>query len=425
MVRAFEPNAHQPHGSMQVFTKPSRIIVTCNRGLAPGVQAELTELGFRPTDAFNTGVELVGTMTDCIRLNLTLRCASQVMYSLRRFRCEDPDDLYRSITDIPWETLIASGGYFTVNSNVVHPSIRSGMFANVKVKDAIVDRMRKATGERPDSGPELRGTVVYLFWRNEDAEIFIDTSGETLAKHGYRKIPGKAPMVEALAAGTILASKWDRRSTFVNPMCGSGTIAIEAALLATQRYPGLLRSRYAFMHVLGFDRNMYRTERERLDQLKTDVSDLRIIATDISPEAVKITKINAEAADVSRWIECKECDFRETEIPETGGVLMFNPEYGERLGEETELIETYSAIGDFMKKKCGGYWGYVFTGNRELGKKIGLKPKRRIEFVTAQLDCRLLEFELYSGTRREKPPLENLPLESTPDSSETPPSDLS
>ena len=136
-------------------------------------------------------------------MNLMLRCASQVMYSLRRFRCEDPDDLYRAITDIPWETLIASGGYFTVNSNVVHPSIRSGMFANVKVKDAIVDRMRKATGERPDSGPELRGTVVYLFWRNEDAEIFIDTSGETLAKHGYRKIPGKAPMVEALAAGTI------------------------------------------------------------------------------------------------------------------------------------------------------------------------------------------------------------------------------
>jgi len=388
---------------MQVFTQPSRIIVTCNRGLAPGVQQELTELDYRPTGAFNTGVELIGTMTDCIRLNLTLRCASQVMYSLRKFRCEDPDELYRVITAIPWESLIASGGYFTVNSNVVHPSIRSGMFANVKVKDAIVDRMRQATGERPDSGPELRGTVVYLFWRNEDAEIFIDTSGETLAKHGYRKIPGKAPMVEALAMGTILASKWDRRSPFVNPMCGSGTIAIEAALLATKRYPGLLRSRYAFMHVLGFDRNLYRVERERLDQLKTEVDGLQILASDVSPEAVKIARTNAEAADVANLISFSVCDFRETPIPESGGVLMFNPEYGERMGEEADLIETYSEIGDFMKKKCGGYWGYVFTGNRELGKKIGLKPKRRIEFVTAQLDCRLLEFELYSGTRREKP----------------------
>lgn len=385
---------------MQVFTNPSRIIVTCNRGLAPCIQRELTELGFTPTGAFNTGVELIGTMLDCIRLNLTLRCASQVMYSLRKFRCDDPDELYRVIASIPWESLIASGGYFTVNSNVVHPTIRSGMFANVKVKDAIVDRMRKATGERPDSGPELRGTVVYLFWRNEDAEIFIDTSGETLAKHGYRKIPGKAPMVEALAAGTILASKWDRKAPFVNPMCGSGTIAIEAALLATNRYPGLLRTRYAFMHVLGFDRNMYRVERERLDQLKSTAEGVRIIATDISPEAVQFARTNAEAADVSKLIEFSVVDFRETEIPAEGGVLMFNPEYGERLGEEAELIETYSEIGDFMKKKCGGYWGYVFTGNRELGKRIGLKPKRRIEFVTAQLDCRLLEFELYAGTRR-------------------------
>jgi putative N6-adenine-specific DNA methylase len=388
---------------MQVFSTPSRIIVTCNRGLAPGVQRELTELGYEPTGAFNTGVELIGTMNDCIRMNLTLRCASQVMYSLRRFRCEDPDELYRVITAIPWETLIASGGYFTVNSNVVHPTIRSGMFANVKVKDAIVDRMRNTTGERPDSGPELRGTVVYLFWRNEDAEIFIDTSGETLAKHGYRKIPGKAPMVEALAAGTILATRWDRQVPLVNPMCGSGTLAIEAALIATHRYPGLLRNRYAFMHVLGFDRNVYRVERERLDQEKSTASGLRIIATDISPEAIQISRTNAEAADVAELIEFSVCDFRETEMPAGGGVLMFNPEYGERLGEEAELIETYSQIGDFMKKKCGGYWGYVFTGNRELGKKIGLKPKRRIEFVTAQLDCRLLEFELYAGTRREKP----------------------
>ena len=409
MVRPMQPTSRICLGSMQVFTQPSRIIVTCNRGLAPGVQQELNELGFTPTGSFNTGVELVGTMTDCIRLNLTLRCASQVMYSLRKFRCEDPDELYRVITAIPWESLIASGGYFTVNSNVVHPSIRSGMFANVKVKDAIVDRMRKATGERPDSGPELRGTVVYLFWRNEDAEIFIDTSGETLAKHGYRKIPGKAPMVEALAMGTILASKWDRKAPFVNPMCGSGTIAIEAALLATKRYPGLLRSRYAFMHVLGFDRNTYRVERERLDQLKAEVEGLQILASDVSPEAVKISRTNAEAADVAHLISFSVCDFRETPIPESGGVLMFNPEYGERLGEEAELIETYSEIGDFMKKKCGGYWGYVFTGNRELGKKIGLKPKRRIEFVTAQLDCRLLEFELYSGTRREKPLVESVP----------------
>ncbi len=393
---------------MDVFTTPSRIFVTCNRGLAPWLHRELTELGYDSRLALQTGVELRGTLNDCVRLNLYLRCASQVMYSLREFRCSNPDELYRIVNSIPWETLLISDGYFKVNSNVSHPSIRSGMFANVKVKDAIVDRMRSQTGSRPDSGSELHGAVVYLFWRNENAEIFLDTSGETLAKHGYRKMPGKAPMVEALAAGTILASRWDRKQPFVNPMCGSGTLAIEAALMATHRYPGLLRGSYAFSHIVGYDPKVYRTERQRLGEAITEPTDLQIFASDISSDAMKTTRINAQVAGVEKYIQFATCDFADTPLPaESGGVVILNPEYGERLGEESELVETYSRIGDFFKKRCGGFWGYVFTGNLELGKRIGLKPKRRIEFVTAQIDCRLFEFELYSGTRREKPESSN------------------
>jgi putative N6-adenine-specific DNA methylase len=388
---------------MDVFNNSSRIFVTCNRGLAPWLHKELVELGYEPLQSQQTGVELRGTLNDCVRLNLYLRCASQVMYSLREFRCTNPDDLYRAVNALPWESMIASDGYFKVNSNVSHPSIRSGMFANVKVKDAIVDRMRQQTGSRPDSGPELQGAVVYLFWRNDRAEVFLDTSGETLAKHGYRKMPGKAPMVEALAAGTVLASRWDRQQPFVNPMCGSGTIAIEAALIATHRYPGLLRSSYAFSHILGYDPKVYRTERQRLGEAITEPAGLKIFVSDISPEAMKTTRINAQVAGVEKYLEFSTCDFADTRLPAEGGVIFLNPEYGERLGEESELVETYSRIGDFFKQKCGGYWGYVFTGNLELGKRIGLKPKRRIEFVTAQIDCRLFEFELYSGSRREKP----------------------
>ena len=386
---------------MHVFNNPSKILVTCNRGLAPSLERELKELGYEPQESLHTGVAIHGTLEDCIRLNMRLRSASQIMYSLRAFPCDDPDELYRVILSIAWEKLLDSKGYFTVHGNVLHPSIRSGMFANVKVKDAIVDRMRRETGSRPDTGAEMRGAVVYLFWRNDRAEIFFDTSGETLAKHGYRKRPGKAPMVEALAAGTVLASHWDRdKAPFVNPMCGSGTVAIEAALMATRRWPGLLRGNYAFMHIRGYDPKFYRAELKRLKDEVIEPDALTIIASDISPQAIETARANAEAAGVAKHIEFAVCDFADTRIPDGGGVIFFNPEYGERLGEESELMATYARIGDFMKQKCGGYWGYVFTGNMALAKKIGLKSKRRLEFATAQLDCRLLEFELYAGTRR-------------------------
>jgi len=222
-----------------------------------------------------------------------------------------------------------------------------------------------------------------------------------LAKHGYRKIPGAAPMIEALAAATLLASNWNRRGPFVNPMCGSGTIAIEAALLATHRYPGLLRNNYSFMHLKGFDRVMYEKMVQTLHSKVITVPNLAIIATDINPDAVDIARINATAAGVENLIQFDTCDFTQTRIPEAeNGVIYFNPEYGERLGEETELEQVYQSIGDFMKKQCGGYTGYVFTGNLELAKKIGLKPRYRTEFYTTKMDSRLLMYELYAGTKR-------------------------
>ena len=382
-------------------TSAKRIIITCSKRLSAYLEKEIIELGFTPVRTFQTGVELLGTLNDCIRLNLNLRCASQVLYSLKEFASDGPDDIYRELFQIPWEQILSNDSYFSVTSNVTHPSINNSLFANVKVKDAIADRMRNKTGGRPNSGSTLEGAVIHLFWRDEIAEIFIDTSGETLSKHGYRKIPGRAPMLESLAAATILATKWDRRSTFINPMCGSATLAIEATLIATDRRPGLFRDNYAFMHVKDFDDVFFEKERTALDEKIIDLPELKIVATDISEDAINISKINAGAAGVSNYIEFSCCDFRETQIPENeNGIVFLNPEYGERMGEETELEETYAAIGDFLKKKCKGYTGYVFTGNLALAKKIGLKPKRKIEFYTSKIDCRLLEYELYAGTRK-------------------------
>lgn len=386
---------------MQLFSKEARIIITCNKRLSPYLQKEVEELGFKVSQIFSTGAEVYGTLNDCINLNLNLRCASQVLYSLKSFECNSPAELYNSIIKIEWENIFANDGYFSVTSTVNHPTINNSLFANVKVKDAIVDRFREKEMQRPDSGSDLKNTVIHLFWKNNIAEIFIDTSGETLAKHGYRKIPGKAPMLEALAAATLLATKWDHYTPFINPMCGSSTLAIEAVLIATNRRPGLFRTNYGFKHLLGFDENFYEIEKRKLINQTIDLPGLKIIASDISPDAINISRINAAAAGIENLIEFEVCDFRETKIPEAEpGIIYFNPEYGERLGTEIELKDTYTAIGDFMKNKCKDYTGYVFTGNLELAKKIGLKAKRRIEFYTSKIDCRLLEYELYSGTKR-------------------------
>lgn len=384
---------------MSIFTTSSRIIITCHKRLSPFLQQEVEALGFSILRKFITGVELSGTVSDCIRLNMHLRCASQVLYSLNEFYARDPEDVYKKIMRYPWENIISPSGYFSVTSNVDHFTVNNDMFINVKVKDAIVDRMRRESSGRPDSGPSHDRAVVHLYWKDDKAEIFLDTSGQTLAKHGYRKIPGKAPMLEALAAATVLASKWDRQMPFVNPMCGSGTVAIEAALLATNRVPGLYRKNYSFMHVQQFDERLYQQEFEKLRQ-QIISSNAKVIATDISQDAIDISKVNAGIAGVADLIEFKVCDFEETPIPPAPGVIYFNPEYGERLGEASELENTYSRIGDFMKTECQGYTGYVFTGNPDLAKKIGLKTSKRSEFYTAQLDCRLMEYELYDGTRR-------------------------
>ncbi len=388
---------------MNVFSLKSRIIVTCSNRLSPFLQKEIIELGFTPVRVFKTGVELFGDMNDCIVLNLHLRCASQILFSLKTFNAYTATDLYNSLLEIEWENIIPNDEYFSVTSNVSNETITNNLFANVKVKDAIADRFREKKGERPNSGSELTGVVIHLYWKESSAELFLDTSGETLSKHGYRKIPGKAPMLESLAAANLLAVEWNQQTAFINPMCGSGTIAIEAALLASKRKPGLYRNNYSFMHVIGYDEKVYEQQLHLLESMVIDSIPCKIIASDISEDAVNIAKVNAGIAGVEEMIQFECCDFAATTIPENeNGVIYFNPEYGDRLGDEIELEETYARMGDFLKQQCKGYMGYIFTGNLELAKKIGLKPKRRIEFYTGKIDCRLFEYELYAGSREKK-----------------------
>ena len=386
---------------LNVFENTGKIIITCSNRLSGYIKSEVEALGYVPTRVFKTGVELQGKLQDCIKLNLRLRCASQVLFSISEFSAHNADDVYTHATAMPWEDILLLDGYFSITSNVSNETITNNLFANVKLKDAIADRFRTVLNQRPNSGADHAASVVHLYWKDDLAEIFLDTSGETLSKHGYRKIPGKAPMLESLAAATIMAGQWDGNSNFINPMCGSGTLAIEAALQLCNKKPGLLRSNYAFMHLKNYNEQHYLQEYALLEaEVVTPQVHIKVIASDISEDAIMISKVNAEIAGVDEYIQFICCDFEDTPVPENqSGAVYFNPEYGDRLGEEAELALTYKRIGDFLKKKCKGYHGYIFTGNLELAKKIGLKPKRRIEFYTSKIDCRLLEYELYAGSK--------------------------
>lgn len=387
---------------MNLFSSEAKIVITCNKRLAPYLQQEIISLGGKNLQVFPTRLELMGTLNDCIRYNLCLRCASQVLYELASFPASDAQELYENVKQIHWEEIIPAEAHFSITSNVFNDTINNNMFANLRVKDAIVDRIRTKTGKRPNSGATLDATVIHLHWQEEIAKIFIDTSGQSIARHGYRKFPGRAPMLEALAAATVLASAWNGRSNFINPMCGSGTLAIEAALIATDTKPGLFRSNFGFMHILGYEEQVFLDERNKQEAaIKDQGLNIKIIATDFSAVALEAAKKNAKAAGVAHLIDFSLCDFKETPIPKSEpSVVMLNPEYGLRLGELDALTRTYEDIGNFLKKKCEGYRGYVFTGNLDLAKHIGLKAKRRIEFYNGKLDCRLLEYELYSGSRR-------------------------
>ncbi len=378
--------------------------VACARGLAPWVRQEVERLGYAVREEHATGVSLEGSLQDAMRLDLHLRCAYRVVLELDAFRAATPEALYERVVQLPWEELIAADGYLSVASRVDTPAVQTPLFANLKVKDAVVDRLQEALGRRPDSGPDQeRGVVLRLSWKADRCWLSLDTTGRKLSDRGYRKLPHKAPLRESLAAAILLAAGYDGERPLVNPMCGAGTLAIEAALIAAHRAPGLLRDDFAFRHLRTFDAAAWAALRGEARAARRKRGPAPIVATDHDPRAVAAAQQNARTAGVDHLIEFAVCDFAETELPppgDGGGVVVLNPEYGKRLGDRTELQATYGRIGDFLKQRCRGYTGAVFTCDLDLAKKVGLRTRRRIEMHNGDLEGRLLLYELYSGSKK-------------------------
>lgn len=384
-----------------LFKRKSHIVITCPKGLPSFLRDEVRSLDLPVLGESVAAVETEGTMEDAMRLNLYLRTGHRVLFFLDEFKAENPHELYAGIHRIPWEEYIPADKYLCVTADVDHPTIQDSRFATLKVKDAIVDRLREKYGRRPDSGPERTGAVIDVYWVGRRCRVYADTSGEPLPRRGYRKISFEAPMQETLAAALILASGWKGEGYFVNPMCGSGTLAIEAALLARDMAPGLGRASFGFMHLRGFPKALWKKIHQEAEAKVRESTGQRIIATDIHPRTVEAAQKNAAAAGVERDIGFAVCDFAKTPIPKGKGVIMLNPPYGERMGEVQKLAATYRRIGDFFKRQGQGYTGYIFTGNLGLAKKVGLRTRRRIPFFNSNIECRLLEYDLYEGSRKE------------------------
>jgi putative N6-adenine-specific DNA methylase len=371
--------------------------ITTSPMLTPFLRDEVAALGFDIQAEDHVGVHTGATLIDCMTLNLRLRTALHVLWMLKRFRCPSPKALYTHAASFPWEEVIGNDAYFSVSSSVENPKITNSMYPNLVLKDAIVDRISKQTGARPDSGSDRSRIVISLYWKGEQAWIYLNTNGRRLADRGYRKMPHTAPMQETLAAGVLTAAEYDGSTPLVNPMCGSGTLAIEAALIATRRPPGLLRSNFSFGHTLLSDDEQWSAARRTARKESRSDPPPPIIASDIDPRALEAARRNARTAGVEQLIRFVQCDFAETPLPDEPGLVLMNPEYGERLGEMEKLTPLYKRIGDFFKQRCPGWRGGVFTGNKELSKRIGLKTSQRVPFMNAQIECRLLMYEMYAG----------------------------
>ena len=384
---------------MRDFTKPGPIIVTCSRGATSVLEAELRELGFTARVLEETALSVSGTFADTLKMNLELRSAQRVLLELWSGMVTTPDQLHAALVGLPWENLMHPDGYLSITTSVDMPSVRDPRFAALRVKDAVVDRMNEACGQRPNSGPDRTGVVLHLHWFDGKAELYADTSGESLARRSYRLHPGKAPMNEALAAACLLHSPWRGTGPLINPMCGSGTLAIEGALIALRRAPGSLRKNFGFMHLKAYREEQWKELKRAAKAAELPRPPSRIIATDISPSMIEAARLNAEGAGVSDFIEFSVCDYAETEVPPEPGLVVVNPEYGERPGHTEHLEPVYRGLGNFFNQKCNGYSGYIFTRNLPLPRCVGLRTTRRLTLFNANIECRLLEFELYAGTR--------------------------
>lgn len=373
------------------------IFVTCSQELEPLLLEELAGLGFEKLRKGFRGVYMEeATLADIYRINYCSRLASRVLLPLKRFRCYNAKSLYKDIYSIDWGPYIPEGKTFAIDANVTHNQLRNSLFASQVVKDAICDQFREKTGKRPNVNPANPDIQLNLFIREPLATISFDTSGTPLHKRGYRMDAVEAPMQETLAAALLTIAKYQETEILCDPCCGSGTLLIEAALMASHTPPGYLRQTWGFMRLPEFSQKEWLKVRMEADKNRKALPPGHLFGCDVNKNAVRISKTNLRAAGFHQTVEIVQSDFREYEPPVQPTLVCTNPPHGKRLDEAENLKPLYRALGDFLKRKTAKpSRGFIFTGNLDLAKEVGLSPKRRYVIYNSGIESRLLEFDLY------------------------------
>ncbi len=373
------------------------LFVTCSQGLEPLLVQELNELGFNNVTPSYRGVYVSDSSMQAIyRINYCSRIATRVLLPLYRFRCRDKHALYKGISDVDWLRYIPKNKTFAIDANVDHRELRNSLFAAQVAKDAICDQFRDKTDSRPVVNVQEPDVQLNLFVHKDLAIINVDTSGTPLFKRGYRQESVDAPMRESLAAALLRLAKYNSEDIFYDPCCGSGTLLIEAALIATNTQPGFLRHSWGFMNHPEFTQEGWLKVKTDADQKRIPLQKGRLFGTDINKNAVHVSKVNLRAVGFHNEISIEQRDFRDYIPPITPNFLMANPPHGRRLEEVEQLRPLYRALGDFMKRNMSKpARGFVFTGDLELAKEVGLAPKQRHVVDNSGIDSRLLEFDIY------------------------------
>jgi len=373
------------------------LIATCSRGLEEVLRDELAALGHPEAECGRGVVSFSGGLDAVYEANVSLRTGIRVLRRLTEGPAENREALYELAAAVPWEDAFARGRTFAVETAGRGAAFRNTAYASLVVKDAIADRLRARWGTRPDVERRNPDVVVHVHLGGERAGIALDGSGEPLSHRGYRPMGGPAPLSEALAAGVLRLAGYDGSQPLLDPMAGTGTIAIEAALIATRTPPGSRRT-FACERWAGHDAALLAEVRRRRLSARRPAP-APIVARDSDPRAVAAARRNAEAAGVRDSVAFAVADARDLELPGRGAVVVTNPPYGERLGEARELAAFYRELGDALKRRGAGGTAWLLVGNPDLVKAVGLRPARRIVLFNGPIECRLLRYDLYPGTR--------------------------
>ncbi len=383
------------------------LTATTQFGLEELLADELYALGADITHIGSRAVEFIGDHRLLYETALWSRLSMRLLRPFAAFHAADEKGLYREVGRIDWQDFIGPDQTFAITAVVNRSTFEHSLFVAQLTKDAIVDQFRARTGSRPSVDTRTPDIRLHLRMSENEVILSLDAAGESLHRRGYRQHTNEAPLNEVLAAGLVLLSGWDGKKPLLDPMCGSATILTEAGLLAQRIAPGLFhQGKFGFENWYDFDPKLWQEVREAAKSQRLDEPQAYLAGSDLDPKTIDMAAANITAAGLEDCIRLSVRDVKDATPPknQAPGVLITNPPYGERIGEETEMAALYKTIGDALKANFQGYDAFVFTGNLEAAKSIGLKTKRRTPLFNGPIDCRLLKYELYGGSRRTSPP---------------------